>query len=78
MTAAAGPNGAVPVVDLGLEFVAPGHQVGVARPEVGQYGLQGTPELVDLDTRTRQGLDRDEFIECWSDLKRSGTHGCVS
>ena len=72
--ASLGPGRSMPVVDLGLKLVAPVHQGGVARPEVGQDGLESPPELLDLDTRSRQGLDGDELVERRGDIKRSGTH----
>ena len=60
-----GPPGMLPVevVDAGLQLLAPGEQLAVARRQVVDDRVQARPERVRLDPRARERLLGHEAVQ---------------
>ena len=67
-------SGAMPVVDLGLELVAPCQKGRVARPQVVEDRFQSLPELLAFDPGVRQSLIGYELMKLRSDVEPSDAH----
>ncbi len=60
---------AVPLVDLGLQLLAPGQQLAVARREVVDDRADAVPERLRVDARAGQGLLGDEAVQAGGDAE---------
>ena len=62
---------AVELVDAGLQLVAPGEQLAVARREVVDDRVRPVPESLRVDARGGQGLLLDEAVQARGDSEPS-------
>ncbi len=69
------PGGDVPRVDLVLQFVASGEQVGIPRGQIGHDLLETGPERLRRDARSGEELIGDEVGQRTFDLEFAELHG---
>src|SRR5262249_53848190 len=62
-------GGAMELIDAGLQLVAQGEELAVARPELAIQGGKAAPELLRRDARARQCLALDELMQGARDRK---------